>query len=61
MDKLIPGPLDRIDIFKRNDQYKLRVELLRKAGCKCENVGIEWGAKVGPYCRNCRTVVRIDE
>lgn len=56
---MIPGSLEYMDMFLRPKQYKLRVEALRKAGCKCPRPYVEWRQKIGPYCSKCKVVAKV--
>ena len=56
---MIPGSLDRIDLFLRKEQCKLRVAALREAGCECEKPLLGWRPNVGPRCRLCNTVAEV--
>ena len=56
---MIPGNLERIDMFLRREQYELRIKALREAGCECDMPGVEWHGGVGPYCRKCATQAKV--
>ncbi len=51
--KIIPGHLEHISMLLRPEQWRLRVDLLHKAGCKCERPHVGWKAGVGPRCEMC--------
>lgn len=56
---MIPGSLEYMDMSLRPKQHKLRVEALRKAGCKCPRPYVEWRQKIGPYCSKCKVVAKV--
>lgn len=56
---MIPGSLDRIDIFKRREQYDLRIAALHEAGCKCEKPWPGWRQSIGPRCKTCGTIAEV--
>ena len=57
--KIIPGHLEHISMLLRPEQWRLRADLLHKAGCECERPYIGWKAGFGPRCETCDIAAEI--